>query len=495
MLPISTRLRQIIRSPRAALGIFASLVLGTAALLVTSQATGGAGEGTAPPEGPPLHRVRTNGTDGVTFSAALSQSKLVQGSNGVIYLDLRIATPEARPATAEVRATDLVVVLDRSGSMAAENRLPYAKEAVRSLLSRLRTEDRFALVTFDSTAVVNAELTPVTEAMRVQMGQHVHSLQPGSSTNISAGLLKARALFRGPAGARSRKVILLSDGEANRGLVDPQALATIAASFAAQHAVLSTIGMGLGFNETLMASLADHGMGHYGYLEHLSGLGDILVKDMQEARQVYASASGLDITLGEGVTVADAGGYPLDGTSKPGTVRVVTGQLLGGTSKHFVVTLMIPTQHPGNFGLEEMTLHYDTGDGTRRVSLAGGQLRVAVLEPARRDEAVASVDQGLFRQLWEGNNLGRLQKAYSHWVRTGDKARAEQTIRDYRQSMQTAESDTGVPVASQGVIDQLSAMEQELKEAFTGPAGAQQEKRNRAAKSRHDTALKSQRSQ
>ena len=88
--------------------------------------------------------------------------------------------------------------------------------------------------------------------------------------------------------------------------------------------------MGLGFNETLMATLADYGMGHYAYLEHLAKLGEILEQDMANTRQVFASASSLELTVGDGVTVTDVGGYPIDLTSQPGTARVATGQLLGG---------------------------------------------------------------------------------------------------------------------------------------------------------------------
>jgi Ca-activated chloride channel homolog len=400
--------------------------------------------------------------------------------------------------------------------MAADNRLPYAKEAVRSLVSRLQADDRFALVTFDSVAVVNTELTPVTDAVREQIWRRLAAIHPGASTNISDGLLKARALFQENAGAgpdgpvparqasvagqgetgagthaptqsrqRSRKVILLSDGEANVGLVDPKELAHIAASFAGHGAVLSTIGMGLGFNETLMASLADYGMGHYAYLEHLARLGEILEQDMQDARQV----------LGDGITVTDAGGYPIDLTSQPGSARVLTGQLLGGAKKHFVVTLTVPTHRLGEIRLGEVTLHYTTSQGTATIALPPDNLRVAVLELARRDEAVASVNQGLFQQLWEGNNLGRLQKDYSHWLQTGDKAKAQQAIADYRDTLHKAETDTGVPVASPAVTGELSAMEKELQETFSGPAAQQEEKRNRAAKIRHTEALKSQRSQ
>jgi Ca-activated chloride channel family protein len=290
-------------------------------------------------------------------------------------------------------------------------------------------------------------------------------------------------------------VILLSDGEANMGIVDPKELAKIAASFTGYSAVLSTIGMGLGFNETLMAALADYGMGHYAYLEHLEKLGEILEQDMSNTRQIFASASGLEITCGDGVTVTDVGGYPIDLTSQPGTARVATGQLLGGVKKHFVVTMTVPTGRLGEVALGEVKLRYTTSQGTSSIALAPEDLRIAILEPARRDEAAASVSRDLVQQLWEGNNLGRLQKDYSHWLQAGDQRKAQQTIADYRQALQKAATDTGVRVENQAVTDKLSAMEQELNEVFSGPAPQQAEKRNRAAKTRYGESLKSQRSQ
>ena len=279
------------------------------------------------------------------------------------------------------------------------------------------------------------------------------------------------------------------------GIVDPKELAKIATSFTEHSAALSTIGMGLGFNETLMAALADYGMGHYAYLEHLEKLGEILEQDMSDTRQVFASASSLEITCGDGITVTDVGGYPIDLTSQPGTARVATGQLLGGAKKHFVVTMTIPTDRLGEIGLGNVTLHYTTSQGSSSIALAPEHLRIAVLEPARRDEAAASVSRDLVQQLWEGNNLGRLQKDYSHWLRAGDKQKAQQAIADYRQALGKAETDTGVRVENQAVTDKLSTMEQELNEAFSGPPAQQEEKRNRAAKTRHGESLKQQRSQ
>jgi len=495
MTRLVTRILRIVRSLRATLCIFALLVVGTAtAVLAPHLARGGGGqEPLARPAGPPVSFANQD-PNGVQLVGTLSQPKLVQGSNGVVYLDLTIATPVAVLPSSAHRARDVVVVLDRSGSMAADNKLPYAKEAVRSVVGRLHPDDRLALVTFDSSATVMTALVHVTDAVRARISHQLDGLRPGASTNISDGLLKARGLLDGSGAERSRRVILLSDGEANMGTVDPKELGKIAASFSTHGAVLSTIGMGLGFNETLMASLADYGMGHYAYLEHLATLGDILQKDLHDAQQVYASASSLEMTLGDGVTVTDVGGYPIDLTAQPGTARVVTGQLLGGAKKHFVVTLQVPTTHVGDVRLGEITLRYTTSSGTGNVALPRESLRVAILETARRDEAVASIDKDLYRQIWETNNLGRMQKELSNWLRLGDRAKAQETIAHYREALHKEEAAVGAPMSSPEVVEKLSTMEKDLNEAFSGPVEQQAAKRNRSAKEQHQKAFLGQRS-
>jgi Ca-activated chloride channel family protein len=486
----------MVGSSRAALCIFAALVVGTAGVALAPQFARG---GAAPtpvsiPTGPPVSLVNQD-PHGVKLTGTLSQTKLVQGGHGILYLDVTVEPPVTAPPTPTRRASDIVVVLDRSGSMAADNKLPYAKEAVRSLVERLQADDRLALITFDSSATVNTALVHLTEAVRAQVYRQLDGLRPGASTNISDGLLKARALLDSSGAERSRRVLLLSDGEANMGIVDPRELGKIATSFSKHAAVLSTIGMGLGFNETLMAGLADYGMGHYSYIEHLATLGDILQKDLQDAQQVFASASDLEITGGEGVTVTDVGGYPLELTSQPGTARVVTGQLLAGVKKRFVVTLKVPTERTGDVRLGAVTLRYTTGSGSGSVALPHEPLLVTVLEPARRDEAMASIDKALYRQLWESNNFGRMQKEFSGWLRLGNREKAQEAMTQYRDALHREEAAAGVPLSNPEVEGKLSAMEHDLQEAFSGPVPAQTEKRNRAAKQYHRKSIMEQRSQ
>ena len=95
---------------------------------------------------------------GVKFQASLSHSMIVQGGDRSVYLDLGIWAPQASGQSAR-KPADVIVVLDRSSSMGGENKWGYATQSVRTLLDRLSPSDRVALVTFDSSARVEAPLT------------------------------------------------------------------------------------------------------------------------------------------------------------------------------------------------------------------------------------------------------------------------------------------------------------------------------------------------
>jgi hypothetical protein len=107
---------------------------------------------------------------------------------------------------------------------------------------------------------------------------------------------------------------------------------------------------------------------------------------------------------------------------------------------------------------------------------------------------VASIDKDLYRQIWETNNLGRMQKELSNWLRHGDRKKAQETIAHYRDALHKEEATVGMPMSSPEVVDKLSTMEKDLHEAFSGPVEQQAAKRNRSAKEQHQKSFLGQRS-
>jgi Mg-chelatase subunit ChlD len=477
MVTVFTRLQQKLLSRQGQLTVFVSLVVLTGLglglqLLMGRRAAAGDKHPTLPP------------VSHLAVQARLSQSKLVQGDQGTVYVDLAIQTPPGKGEASGKAPTDFVVVLDRSPSMLADHKLSYAKAAVRELIKRLDAADRLALIAFDRRARVYAELMEVTPQARERLLHLVDQLTVGSATNIGDGLIKARDLMVHSPSLRVKKMLLLSDGETNTGITDATALARMASEISTRHIVLSTIGLGLGFNEALMAALADHGMGNYSYLEHLENLGQVLAKDLQDTRAIYAERSELLLHLAPGVSLVDAASYPVEPVAgQPSVLRVKTGRLLRGSQKNLLLTLSTPTSATGDFSLGEMALQADVDGREQRGVVAAQQLAYAVVAAAHQDEAVASIRTEVYKKSWLLNNLGRMQQEFYRWVKAGNKPKARAAVEEYRRQLHDAEATSGLTLSDQKLERDIAGLEAELDDAFSGAPAAQAEKRNSLSKS------------
>ncbi len=428
----------------------------------------------------------------IQIKTKLSQTKLVQHSTNKVFLDITFTPPTVNNSLERQRATDMIIVLDRSGSMSEAKKMPFAKAAIRDILSRLHDNDRFALVSFADNAMIQSHLVKVTANNRSHLNNLVRSIHAVGGTNIGAGLNTALKLLNNNQSERAGKILLLSDGQANQGITHPEQLAQLASSVTQYGAVLSSIGMGLGFNENLLSKLADYGMGHYSYLEDLSGLHTILARDLQETRNIYANSSTLEINLGNGVKLIDAGGYPITHTGSS-TIRVTTGQLLSNTDKHFIMTLSVPTGKTGSVSLANMHLNYQIQGQQLQTLINSKALAVAIVAPEQRIQAQQSIDKKVFKKSWVENNLGRMKKNLSKWMREGKKDKAKQEINTYRQEMKDAATASNMPLASAEMEVELKKMNEKIDDAFAGSSIEQKEKRNRAAKSIQYESIKTQR--
>jgi len=428
----------------------------------------------------------------VQVTTKLSQTKLVQHGANTLFLDMTFTPPASNNSQIQQRATDMIIVLDRSGSMSEAKKMPFAKAAIWDVLGRLNENDRFALVSFSDNAIVQSPLVNVSAGTRNYLNNVVSSVKAAGGTNMGDGLNAALNLLKNNHSERARKILLLSDGQANQGITNPAQLAQLAAKATHYGAVLSSIGMGLGFNENLMAKLADYGMGHYSYLEDLSGLSAILARDLNDTRNIYANSSTLEINLGDGVKLIDAGGYPLTYVG-PATVRVATGQMLSNTQKHFVMTFNVPTGNIGSVSLGDMRLNYQVQGEQLQTNINSEALVIAVVEPKYKVQAQRSIDKNVYEKSWVENNLGRMKKKVSKWMREGKKDQAKQVINEYRKEMEAAAVVSNLPLASPEMKGKLEAMEEEVDDAFAGSMLDQQVKRNRAAKSMQYDSIKKQR--
>jgi Ca-activated chloride channel homolog len=156
----------------------------------------------------------------------------------------------------------LIAVVDRSGSM-ARGPIEAVRTALHQLVDRLKPQDRFGVVVFNDEALVQVP----TRAMADHDSTTVHALieviTPRGSTDLSAGYLLGLSEARRHATATGASVLLLSDGHANKGMTDPTQLGSVAAKARAEGITTTTIGIGQGYDEVLLAEVATQGSGSH----------------------------------------------------------------------------------------------------------------------------------------------------------------------------------------------------------------------------------------
>ena len=130
-------------------------------------------------------------------SGHLVQNKVLLGSDGTVGLSLTLQADDlAVGDSPEARNVDMVIVLDRSGSMQGQ-KLKDARRAVLKLLSNLSAKDRFAMVTYSDGVQIASKLVNVTQDSRVHLVTAVNSIRAGGGTNLGAGLQEGiKALTR-----------------------------------------------------------------------------------------------------------------------------------------------------------------------------------------------------------------------------------------------------------------------------------------------------------
>jgi len=182
----------------------------------------------------------------------------------------------------------LTFVIDTSGSMEREDRLGLVKRALTLLVDRLASSDTVAIVTYGTEARVVLEPTSVRDADRITGA--IDALRTDGSTNAEAGLALGYQLAAGTfrEGGINR-VILASDGVANVGDTDPEAIVRRISWDASLGVQLVTVGFGMGnYNDTLMEQLADKGDGFYAYVNTIDDARTLFGSELTSTLQTVA---------------------------------------------------------------------------------------------------------------------------------------------------------------------------------------------------------------
>ena len=235
---------------------------------------------------------------------------LIRSTGGSVrYVLARIEAPAAPPSTDRL-PVNLAFVLDRSGSMSGE-KIELAREGVLTGIRSLRESDRFAVVVFDSEVEVVVPSMLASPAARREAEQLVRGIEPRNMTDLSGGWLAgceqvAAALAKEAVG----RCLLLTDGQANRGITDRDALVRHAQELAARGIATTTFGVGRDFDEDLLEAMATAGAGNFYYIESGAQIPDFLASEVGEALEVVAREVRLEVEAPAGVLVRSLNDLP-----------------------------------------------------------------------------------------------------------------------------------------------------------------------------------------
>jgi Ca-activated chloride channel family protein len=200
---------------------------------------------------------------------------------------LRIGLQGWRPAGA-LPPSNLVFLVDVSGSMQNQDKLPLVKSSLKLLVNELDGRDRIALVVYAGASGVVLEPTPGDRKARIVAA--LDRLEAGGSTNGAAGIELAYAMAQqGFVRGGVNRVLLATDGDFNVGAVNFEQLKDLVEDKRKSGVALSTLGFGTGnYNDHLMEQLADAGNGNYPYVDGLTEARRALVQMRAATLQTIA---------------------------------------------------------------------------------------------------------------------------------------------------------------------------------------------------------------
>jgi Ca-activated chloride channel family protein len=250
------------------------------------------------------------------------------------YLRIVINAPAGRAVTAASRPpAEVALVLDRSGSMDG-TKIVMARKAIDHAVRLLKPQDHLAVVCYDDRVdTVLARTLATKEACALALDR-LKEIDARGSTDLHAGWIKGADELRGAVGPQTagpdanvvRRVLLLTDGLANQGVIDHAELAAAAARLRGAGVTTSTFGIGADFDEELLASLAVDGGGHFYFIERARQIPDFFTSELGEALEIVARDAVLEITCAPGVEAALVNNLPVQQTE--GHLRVRLGDLV-----------------------------------------------------------------------------------------------------------------------------------------------------------------------
>lgn len=346
---------------------------------------------------------------------------------------------------------DVALVLDTSGSMEGQA-IDSLRTSAHAFVDKLRDGDRAAIVTFDSKSRVLFPSTVIRVEQRLAAHEAIDGIVARGTTDLEAGLREAATQLSHQRGATDiTRIVLLSDGVPNTTTQLPTLLGQIKA---AGYSV-TTLGLGLDYDTTLMTRIASDTGGGFHYIEKPEQIAAVFDDELTKMQTVVARNLQLELAPGPGVTFEPLAGYALSA----GRLYATIGDLPAGGVRDFVFPIKVIARAEGSTAeLVDATLSFtdiigESGQQQRTgyASAKASKDSAAITASVKIDLEVARVRASAASAILEAMGLARsglLEPAKQRL------AQAQQAVRAAQAKLKSKDLDA--------VLGELAAVAKEL---------------------------------
>ena len=330
-------------------------------------------------------------------------------------LAVRVRVSAGRLPGAARPPLNLVLVMDTSGSMAGEP-IEGARQAARDLIARLSPRDRIAVVAFHSRAEVIVPTLEMSPLARAWADLKVRLVEARGTTDLASGLALGLDLAQaGRTPGSTDRIVLVGDGVPN----DAAALPGLVQRARSARIAITTLGLGVEFDDVLLGDLALETGGTYTFVEDGATVATVFDEELVRMTQVVARNVVVTLTPGPGVTLEAVPGVEVSGTSRIAWL----GDLAAGEIRDVIVPLSALGRRDGAaVELVDVMLSYEDAVDQRGTRLDGAFVAVRAsadaaavaasvklpLEAARRRATAASAILEAIRRARMGDVDGGL---------------------------------------------------------------------------------------
>ncbi len=245
---------------------------------------------------------------------------------------------------------NLSLVIDRSGSMAG-NKIKYVKKAAIDAINLLDEEkDIVSLVIYDDEINV---LYPAQTVNKNKLRSLIEEVTDRGSTALHGGMMEGISeADKKKSSKYISRVLLLSDGLANVGVVDPEIIATDARKSYEKGLTITTLGVGADYNENLMVSIAKNAHGNYYFIENPAQIEKIFNKEFSSLLSVVAKDITIKLNPLGRTKIKDAIGYELQGST------IEAYNIFSGGESYFLLELNVPAAKTGKMEVFQVDMEY-----------------------------------------------------------------------------------------------------------------------------------------